>query len=374
MGSQAIDLLWTGIYLLGGITFILFSVAVFTRTFKKWQREYKEHKKKEYSTILIGYLTGNISLSKMDEFINRHPDSVTLIFESGNELQVNLKGSEKEKIQDLFSLDVFTEYYLNLLDSRSVKKIMKALVFFRELENVTHEQIQKFRSLLEHRERFIVHAAVVAIMASEDVKERAYALKSLCRNGEVTRLALFEVLYRFRKRDREQWIEEGRELTLIITDPAVPLNHRTSIAIAMGGMGYYYHSRYLLDLLMNTPAEEKNIPFLAGLIEGLGMLHNPHAIVEIQRLLLVTNSLLILKASIRALSRIDGKEGLEILFRFLSRKFDLQLQIEAALHIINIDILSYEYISEKYFPEDANPEITEQVKAEIGIENFIPVI
>lgn len=371
MGSQAIDFLWTGIYLLGGITFVLFCTALFTRTAVKWKREFRDLKKKEYSTILLGYLTGNITLSKIAEFISDHPDSVTLIFESINELQFNLKGSDKKKIQELLSLDLFTEYYLNLLNSRSTKKIMKALVFLRELETMKPAEIQKIRSLLEHHERYIVHSTVVAIMASDDVKERAYALKSLCRDAEVTRLALYEVLYRFRKRDREQWIEEGKELTLIITDPSIPLNHRTSIAIAMGGMGYYYHSRYLLDLLKNTPVEEKNIAFLAGLIEGLGMLHNPDTIIEIQRLLLLTNSLLILKAAIRALSRIDGRAGLEILFCFLSRKFDLQLQIEAAVHIINIDILSYEWMSEKYFPEDANPEIVNQIKAEIGIENFI---
>jgi hypothetical protein len=102
-------------------------------------------------------------------------------------------------------------------------------------------------------------------MASEDIKDRAFALRSLCRNKEVTRLAVYEVLYRFRKRDKEQWLDEGNELTLLITDPALPVNHRTSIVMAMGGMGYYYHARYLLDLLKNTPVNDENIPFIAGL-------------------------------------------------------------------------------------------------------------
>jgi hypothetical protein len=371
MGSQAIELLWAGVYLLGGITLLLLTIAVFTRTIKKWGREHRESKKKEYSTILIGYLTGNISLDKFEIFIKNHPDSITALFEVCNDLQRNLKGTDKKLIQRLLSLEPFINYYLDLLESGRERKIMEALIFLRELETMTSGQIGRIRTLLGHRERYIVHAAAVAIMASEDVKERAYALKALCRDEQITRLALYEVLYRFRKRDREQWLEEGTELTLIITDPAVPLNHRASIAIAMGGMGYYYHSRYLLDLLKNIPVEEKNIPFLAALIEGLGMLHYPEAIVEIQRLLLLTNSHLIIRASIRALSRIDGKDGLEILFRFLSQKYDLGIQIETAIQIINVDVLYYEWISDKFFPEDANPIIVKQIIAEIGMDNFV---
>jgi HEAT repeat protein len=245
------------------------------------------------------------------------------------------------------------------------------LIFFRELEWLSRDHIRKIRPLLNHKERYIVHAAAVAVMASEDVKDRAFALRSLCMDSKVTRLAVYEVLYRFRKRDKEQWLDEGKELTLLITDPALPVSHRTSIAIAMGGMGYYYHARYLLDLLKNTPVNENNIPFIAGLIEALGMLHHPETILEIQRLLLTVNSVLILRASIHALARIDGKEGIEMLFHFLSQKYDLQIQAEAAIHIINIDILSYEWISEKFIPDDANPEIVKQIKAEIGHENFL---
>jgi hypothetical protein len=60
-----------------------------------------------------------------------------------------------------------------------------------------------------------------------------------------------------------------------------------------------------------------------------------------------------------------------MLFHFLSQKYDLQIQVEAAIHIINIDILAYEWISETFIPDDANPEIIRQIKAEIGNENFL---
>jgi hypothetical protein len=371
MASQAIDLLWVGIWLLGCITSILIIVAVFTRSIKKWKAERIENTKKEYSTILIGYLTENIRLDKIELFIENHQDSIGLMFELSNELQNNLRGSEKQKIQNLLSLPVFINHYIRLIDSGSDKKVLRGLIFFRELEWLARDHIQKIRPLLNHKERYIVHAAAIAIMASEDFKVRAFALRSLCRNKDVTRLAVYEVLYRFRKRDKEQWLDEGKELTLLITDPALPVSHRTSIAIAMGGMGYYYHARYLLDLLKNTPVNDKNIPFIAGLIESLGMLHHPETILEIQRILLSVNSVLILRASIHALAKIDGKEGIELLFHFLSQKYDLQIQVEAAIHIINIDILSYEWISEKFIPDDANPEIIKQIKAEIGNENFL---
>jgi len=49
----------------------------------------------------------------------------------------------------------------------------------------------------------------------------------------------------------------------------------------------------------------------------------------------------------------------------------LQIQVEAAIHIIKIDVLSYEWISDKLFPGDANPIFVEQIKAEIGIDNFV---
>jgi hypothetical protein len=371
MASQAIDLLWVGIWLLGCITSILIIVAVFTRSIKKWKAERIENTKKEYATILIGYLTENIRLDKIEQFIENHQDSIGLMFELSNELQNNLRGSEKQKIQNLLSLPVFINHYIRLIESGSDKKVLRGLIFFRELEWLARDHIQKIRPLLNHKERYIVHAAAIAIMASEDFKVRAFALRSLCRNKDVTRLAVYEVLYRFRKRDKEQWLDEGKELTLLITDPALPVSHRTSIAIAMGGMGYYYHARYLLDLLKNTPVNDKNIPFIAGLIESLGMLHHPETILEIQRILLSVNSVLILRASIHALAKIDGKEGIELLFHFLSQKYDLQIQVEAAIHIINIDILSYEWISEKFIPDDANPEIIKQIKAEIGNENFL---
>ncbi len=371
MASQAIDLLWIGIWLLGCITSILIIVAIFTRSVKKWRAERRESRKKEYSTILIGYLTGNIRMDKIEQFIENHPDSIGLMFELSNELQNNLRGNDKQKIQKLLSLPVFINHYIRLIESRSDKKVLRGLIFFRELEWLARGHIQKIRPLLNHKERYIVHAAAIAIMASEDVKDRAYALRSLCRNKDVTRLAVYEVLYRFRKRDKEQWLDEGKHLTLLITDPDLPISHRTSIAIAMGGMGYYYHARYLLDLLRNTPLDDKNVPFIAGLIESLGMLHHPETILEIQRLLLSVNSVLILRASIHALAKIDGKEGIELLFHFLSQKYDLQIQVEAAIHIINIDILAYEWISETFIPDDANPEIIRQIKAEIGNENFL---
>lgn len=373
MGSQAISILWAGISLLGLLAGGILLSATFARTFRKWSREYRERKKREYRAVLIGYLSGTITLDNITGFIENHTDSIEPVFEVCKELQENLRGAERKKIQKLLSQNVFTGYYTAMLFSKSEKKLMKALLFLRKLENIEKNEIEKIKTLLDHEKRYIVHAAVLAIMASGNVEERAEAIRMLCRDPGVSRLALYEILYRYRKRDHDQWVEEGKHLTLLVMDHKIPLKHRTTLAIALGGMGYYYHSRYLFDLLQHMPDAAQNVPFIAALIEALGLLHYPGALGEIEQKLYVNSDPApqILRASIGALRRIGGEKGLKMLFRFLSRKYSLRVQIEAAIEIIQIDVLSYDWLTVDMIPEDANPKIVEQIKAEIGTDNFL---
>jgi len=261
------------------------------------------------------------------------------------------------------------DHYTKMVRSNSEQKIIKGLNYFRELEHLKSDLIEELVPLLEHKKTYIRHGAATAMMACEKVKDRGYAIEIICREKELTRLALYELLYKFRNKDKEQWEQEGKFLMGLLLNEEVLNKHKSTIAIAMGGMGYYYESSAMLSYLQEQPLTEENAPLIAGLIEGLGMLKSPYTIDEIERIISQTDNSLIKKASMNALREINGKEGIELLFKMLGLDYEPQVQIDSAIEIIKLDVRSLESISSGMFPDNVNKELVSKIESETG-HNF----
>ncbi len=370
-GFQSIDALIIGTGILLVLTVLLFITALCTRSFKvilelKNNKKYRVHTKS-----FVQYITGNKTLGQLNAILEKSPDLVKTYFKICSNLQFNVRGSEREKIQRFLELDVMSKYYIKLLHSKSEKKIITALHYFKEMEQLHSKFVEAILPLFIYKKSYIRYSAATAMMGCEKVKDRGYALELICRDEDLTRLALYELLYKYRKKDKEQWEQEGKFLMGLLKNETVLKKHKCSIAIAMGGIGYYYQSTAMLNYLKELPLNNDNAPLIAGLIEGLGMLKSPAVIDEIEKIITLTDNTLIKKACMNALREINGKEGIQLLFKMLELDNEPKTQIESAIEIIKLDTRSLKSISSMMIPENANKELVSKIESETGYNFYL---
>ncbi|GEM_PF-2249835 len=370
-GFQAIDALIIGTAILLVITVMLFVTALFTRSVKMLIEWKSNRKHRVHTRNFVQYITGNKTLEQLNAALKKNPGLVKTYFKICSNLQFNVRGSEREKIQRFLEQTEMSNYYIKLLRSKSEKKIIEALHYFKEMEQLQSKFIKKILPLFNHKQPYIRYSAATAMMGCEKVKDRGYALELICRDEELTRLALYELLYKYRKKDKEQWEQEGKFLMGLLKNETVLKKHKCSIAIAMGGIGYYYQSTAMLNYLKELPINDDNTPLIAGLIEGLGMLKSPAVIEEIEKIIPLTNNTLVKKACMNALREINGKEGIQLLFNMLRLDNEPITQIESAIEIIKLDTRSLKSISSMMIPENANKELVSKIESETGYNFYL---
>lgn len=366
---KSLDVLIVSTIAIFVLTMMLLLLALVTKFLNVYFEKQKSNRYRIHTKFFVTYIAGDRTLEQLDKILNSKPFLIHTYLNICKDLQFNVRGTERERIQNFLDLEVMRDHYTKMVRSKSEPKIIKGLNYFRELEHLKSDLIEELVPLLRHKKIYIRQGAATAMMACEKVKDRGYALENACREKELTRLSLYELLYKFRNKDKEQWEQEGKFLMSLLLNEEVLNKHKSTIAIAMGGMGYYYESSTMLSYLKEQPLTEDNAPLVAGLIEGLGMLKSPYTIDEIERIITQTDNSLIKKASMNALREINGKEGIGLLFKMLGIDYEPQVQIDSAIEIIKLDMRSLESISSGMIPENANKDLVSKIESETG-HNF----
>lgn len=247
------------IQLIIAIVLILIIITIFLFIFSILVRFRSERKKQGalqiremFQPLVIEYMiTGDESvLTKIQNRLRAEKYILPLV-DIVVELLKDVQGSEATLLRDILSLPEVKGHFLKWIKSESVIQTKDACLYFSNVGVTTDKEFRALQPLIGHENLIVAHSAASAMMSSEKVSIRLYALRQMAMRRRVSGLALVEMMYLFHNDEIDQMDEEARLLSILIRDKEVNERSLAMIIRAISDIGYVTIADDLYELLQS---------------------------------------------------------------------------------------------------------------------------
>jgi len=283
--EAAMQLLIAVTALLTVATLLLFTVTILLRLKHNWEdnkmREYKD----QYLPIIFEYLEGNVELSVFQNLIGSNELKSRAIEEIAVKLIKNVEGEEAEKLKRVLMLDSLFNYHLKQLKSDSDVIKIEGCNYFRFTKLADSQVIKMLQELLESRNTYLAFSAASALIGSESLSDRMQAIEYMAKRNGMTKMALLELFYRFRRDNKSHTEEEAAFLEKLITDENLASKSRAQLIQCVSESNYYLMIKPLQNWLESSADRWKESEVLAALIDAQRIFLNSESTESIKKYL-----------------------------------------------------------------------------------------
>jgi len=315
-----------------GLTLLLFISSVIARI-RHWSSDQliKVYRKKHYPLIL-DYLEGEKTKEEIKKQFLGEGIEFSVFENIIFEMIENLEGEDVENLKELLLLPPIFNYHLDQLNSDDEVESIKACNYYRYLNLVSDEVIERLRILLNSQNKMLVFSAASALMGSNNVKIREEALTHIAKVPSYSKMALLEMVYNFKNNGEDQMEEEAFVLQKLIEKKEISPRNAAVIIEGASEMGYqqllsfFYEKLTSADNRWNYPAVRK------ALLKAQGTYYNTEALPQVLESVGSQDSEIRASAAF-TLGRFGDEASLQILYDLLQDPvFEVKYVAAKSLH------------------------------------------
>lgn len=312
----SIQLLWSVMLLLAGLTLILFLTSVIARArHRRYDRLVQDFKDKLYPVIL-SYLDDEMTEDEVEEVFSGQGLEYSVFEGIIFEMLESLEGEDTYKLQELLFLPPIFNYHLGELNSGNDLTRIKACTYFSYLRLVNYKVIQRLLDFLDSGNKLLVFSAASALMASREVEIRARALQYIIKQKHYSGMALLEMVYKFHNAEDEQMDEEAEVLRALIGNKKIPVENAAVLIEGASELGYQQLLPFFYKKLQSLKSRWRDPVVLKALIRAQGVYYNAKSSPDILQHLYHTNAE-VRKMVAFSLGQFGGEENLKALYNLL---------------------------------------------------------
>ena len=329
------------VYVLLGMLLLLLVSAVIVRGFSLIKASITTKRRKKASSLIFDFLSEEKTLKDVIESLRQQPKLKRSMVELSKELSENLDGDEREKIEQIFHLPQIYNHYLKNLDSDKLGTIAESMRFFQSLKSLTPEAQKKIFSLISHEDPKISFGAASSLRSANDVVVKTKALKQVCLRSDISRIAIFELLFLLAPQI-DDLVEGAVFIEELIKDEQIEEEVRALLIRGIGELKHIEYAPFLYGYLQDLLEEpKKNADLVGVLVEALGKFYYTEIRGLVEELAKHSDKEL-RKHAAKALGAMGDQESILLLKKLLNDPSN-EVQVEAMEQLINIgtDVLNH---------------------------------
>ncbi len=244
----AIRFIWLVTTALVLVTVYLFVTSLIVRTWQERRARFAAARRDALTPSILAYTLGDsddldavAAQLKVPEDVIPYTDLIT-------DLLNQVQGEETERLRHLMAVPAIRAHFHQKLFKGDESDEAEACMYYAWVDNLTTDETDRLRSILDHGNRLLAHAAATSLVAHPSAAVRVEAVAAMARRERVSRLALLELLYRFHSSRNDQMEEEGALLMALIAQPDLPESHVAILIQAMADIGYVGEAVALYEL------------------------------------------------------------------------------------------------------------------------------
>lgn len=240
--------------------------------------------KKKYSSIIFDAMRDEESKEFLFELLSKNPKHVSVVKEVCKELFEEVEGETKNSIIEILEHPLINKHYVEYLNSRSNKRKVKALLYFKSIKVIPDSEIDTVEALLDHRLHYLAHASALAILGSSKKHLHESVLIGMCKRSEDCKYTFVELLWEYWENEFISKEEKSTCFQVLLSSEEISLDMKALLVRIISSFQEHRFSIYFHDILKflnNLELHDKQHSFQAALITALTKLDYKQAEEEI---------------------------------------------------------------------------------------------
>ena len=281
--SMNLLLIVTFVLLLATILLFLISIGIRIHLAREEKRAQKYES--EFLPAIFNYMDGETSIEDISEMFDGINMKYSVFEKSIIKLLKNVDGEDAVKLRKLLVVEPVFNFHLSQLKSDNEIERIKGCNYFRFTDLVNREIISLLKKLVHAENIFMSFSAASAMMASNELSDRSYALETYSKRRGISKMALLELFYRFIDDSRSQTEEEALALEKIILNDDIHSGSRALLIQCVTETNYYFMIDSLQQWLESDTFKWQDPTVLVALINAQKSFYNPDALDRLNHLL-----------------------------------------------------------------------------------------
>ncbi|WP_421775194.1 HEAT repeat domain-containing protein [Gracilimonas sp.] len=246
----------------------------------------REKLRKKYAEYIYSFLSGDVELGDIKEKVENTPIQIPIFVSAVKHLKAQLKGKKDRQLHQLLTMKPIQDYYYEQLDDTREEQLIKALLYFREIDSIKESYYPKLIEWVKSEAYYLAHASASVILSSDTDHLHEEVLKTMCLKIEENRRTLIELLWDLWNNENLEHEQKLDLLKTILQDPETDDEVKVLIIRSIAEFGYAETGRFLkklLDEIWNERHLENCKKFVAALIDALRRLGFVNAVPTIKK-------------------------------------------------------------------------------------------
>ncbi|MCP9290415.1 HEAT repeat domain-containing protein [Gracilimonas sediminicola] len=246
----------------------------------------REKLQEKYADYIYAYLSGKWKLEDIKVKIENTSIQIPILVKTAKHLRDQLKGEKDRQLKQLLTIQPIQDYYYEQLDATREEQLIKALLYFREVDSIKESCYPKLMEWVKDEAHYLAHAAASVVLTSDANHLHEEVLQAMCLKVDENRRTLIELLWDFWNNENLEHEQKLELLKTILQDAKTGDDVKVLIIRSIAKFGYAETGRFFKKLL-NEIWNERHLDdckqFVAALIDSLRRLGYVKAVSTIKQ-------------------------------------------------------------------------------------------
>ena len=309
-----------GIIILLVLLFLfLLGYTFWTRQKKQYWNRYEQKFRSYFFSLLLDYAEqseGHLEADEIIKKISKRSNDYSFFLQLLDELDSNLYGPERERLDNIIQQPVFESFHEKKLFEFSTNSKLYACEYFQKSKSINRKVLQKLKQISRSSNLKLSFAATKALQSVDNWKGRRNALLRFFKRSDTSELMIAELLHKFDSGLAEDRDNVGKMFEQLLLED-ISSSIKNIIVRYMGHQQFFGHSDFLHELLESTNPNTKTKPLIRGLITALGELYHTESEPIIKLYCNNKYDIALQLSAVKTLSIFGGENNISFLLNLL---------------------------------------------------------
>ncbi len=228
----------------------------------------REKLRKKYADNIYNYLSGDAELDGIKANVQNTLIQIPIFVSAVKQLKDQLEGKKDRQLHELLTIKPIQDYFYEQLDAIREEQLIKALIYFREVDSIKESYYPKLMEWIEDEAHYLAHAAASVILTSDADHLHKKVLKKMCLRVDENQRTLIELLWDYWKNKNLEYEQKLELLKATLQDHEISDDVKVLIIRSIAEFGYAQTGRFFKKLL-NEIWDERHLEDCKKLVSAL---------------------------------------------------------------------------------------------------------
>lgn len=243
------QLLVTSVISLAAIMLYLTIAVLINRYLAYRKKKRTKRLRSDYTDLILRATDQEEARQKLFREIEDHPGQIPVITEITHQILSDINGQMAQQVVDLLTHEQIMLYHKKLFRSRSDKKRIRALVYFRDCRQFPESERQNILNLLDHKHHYMAHAAASVILSSSQSQFHFETLIRICSRSDDKRFTTIELFWHYWNNQSLSSTQKQKCFQRILASNEISVDLKALLVETISSFDDYHFGIYFLEIL-----------------------------------------------------------------------------------------------------------------------------